>query len=343
MLHRLTRASVAIALAGLLFVPSSAAAWSNGTSGPDGYGTHDWVLLEGKRIAVANGVTWLDWKAAQPVTDDPDTVLGIPYHHTYEVRGDWTYGDAPSQIAVFYAQAVYRLRCGDRAGASKKMALISHYYSDICNPLHTDYSSTEASMHAAYENDVDALTDTMGENNSWVTPGSLQYRHDIAETAKRAAASSRGLFSRLTSDYPALGEPGVRDITAWSMNRSANDIADIIYSVQRATRTPASRVTAQMASDDRYPVHGEYVEMLAKVTDSAGRPIPGVRVTFTLKFKSATRTTSGVSNAWGLAEGQYNIGKATEGYKVVVTAKATSAGVTRSGSTWFVPRAQRYP
>ena len=333
---RRLHAAVVLAVCTALLTPATALAWSNGPAGPDEYGTHDWVLLEAKRIAVSNDVTWLDWATAQPMTDDPDTVLHDTYHHVYDVWGDSTYGDAPTQIGTVYAQTVYQLRYNGKAEASKKMALLAHYYADICNPLHTDQTDAEDAIHGAYEQDVDPLTDTMGENRAWVAPGSMQYRYDIVGTSKSAATSAHGLYDRIISDYPVGGEPAIRDVTQWGLNRAANDLADVIYSVQRATKTKAHRTSCGVVN--HYPPQYTTVKAISRVTDSAGRPIPGVKVSFRWKFKTVTHTMTSSTNAAGYAYCGRYISGAAKGYKVTITATATSAGETRSGATWFVPK-----
>ncbi len=332
---RRVRAAIVLAVCAALLTPTVALGWSNGPAGPDTYGTHDWALLEAKRIAVANNVKWLDWSAAQPRTDDPDTVLNDSYHHVYDAWGD-TYGDAPDQIGLLYAQTVYQLRYYGNVAASKKMALLAHYYADICNPLHTDQTDAEVPIHSAYEHDVDVLTDTMGENRAWVVPGSMQYRYDIVGASRNAATSAHGLYNHVISDYPVGGEPAVRDATQWGLNRAANDLADVIYSVQRATRTKAYRTSCGVVN--HYPRQYTTVKAISRVTDSAGRPIPGVRVSFRWKFKTVTHTMTSSTNAAGYAYCSRYISGAAKGYKVTVTAKATSAGVTKSGTTWFIPK-----
>ena len=156
-----------ILLAMLVSSAAPALGWANGSDGGDGYGTHDWVIHEANRLSVLQGCEWANMALAQPASDDPDTVFSDVIHHVYDVWGPSTYGDAPARIGLLYQEAVRKLRAGDAAGASRSVGLLSHYYADICNPLHTDQAPEEDAIHASYEDDVEALTDTVGENRAW--------------------------------------------------------------------------------------------------------------------------------------------------------------------------------
>lgn len=43
--------TIPIACIAALLLPAASLAWSNGPSGADGFGTHDWVLKEANRLA----------------------------------------------------------------------------------------------------------------------------------------------------------------------------------------------------------------------------------------------------------------------------------------------------
>jgi hypothetical protein len=220
----------------LLVVPSVAGAWANGSDYGNGFGTHDWVLYEANRLAGSRGYHWLAWSAAQRVTDDPDTKIGDTWYHSYDVWGS-TYGDAPSRVAGLYSAAVDALRADDRAKASRKFGLLSHYFSDVCNPTHTDGSDTEDEMHAAYESAVDNRTDEKGEHRSWVSFNGIQVRNSAKSATISAAKWSHQYYSPLVKSYNANGySTAVNTITRRCLNRAANDLADLIVSVRKAAR-----------------------------------------------------------------------------------------------------------
>ena len=48
---RIAACSGLLALLLGLLLPADAQAWSNGTNGPNTFGTHDWIVREGVRLA----------------------------------------------------------------------------------------------------------------------------------------------------------------------------------------------------------------------------------------------------------------------------------------------------
>ena len=117
----------------LLILPTLALAWSNGPNGPNGFGTHDWVLKEANRLAAQKSAGWVRLSAALPKTDDPDTVFHDTYYHVYDVWGS-KYGNAPKKVAEYYAKALKARKAGNWTAASKYVGVMAHYYADICNP-----------------------------------------------------------------------------------------------------------------------------------------------------------------------------------------------------------------
>ena len=80
--------------AGLLNKPVEVRAWSNGQSGPNGYGTHDWILNKAIKTLKKrnNRADWVKLQAALWATDDPDTQNGLdyassPWWHVYDIFG----------------------------------------------------------------------------------------------------------------------------------------------------------------------------------------------------------------------------------------------------------------
>jgi len=224
---------VVAVLALIAVVPQRAAAWANGGDWGNGFGTHDWVLVEADRLARAAGCTWLDLTAALPHTDDPDTRLRDFYHHVYDIWGD-RYGDAPTHIEKLYRRTVRQLRAGKRRAASISFALLSHYYSDICNPLHTDQTSLEERIHSNYEDAVERRTDRRGENRRWIRPGRVRVRSSAAAAARGAAKWAHRSYTTLVREYARHGcNARVDSITRRCLDRAVNDLADLLLTVQK--------------------------------------------------------------------------------------------------------------
>jgi len=288
--HAVRRAAVVLAVC--LLIPALVG-WSNGPDGGDGFGTHDWILSQASRLAVAGGVTWLDWSVAQPVTDDPDMVLHDTYHHVYDIWGS-TYGDAPTRVQALYDETVQHLRAGDRASASRSFGLLSHYYSDICNPLHTDQCVAEEAIHSRYEQVAQTYTDQPDENRDWVVPDGLRQITDVTAETERAAATSHQSYVSLVTEFAAAGmDAQVVSITRMSLNRAANDLADLMFSAARDAQLqepPAEPAESDVASHTVVATSGSGV---AQVPAGQGHVSADTTSLSTSAESSATVPTSG--------------------------------------------------
>lgn len=248
--HAILAALLALTL--LLGPTSSAIAWSNGTSGGDSFGTHDWVLYEAKRLADQDGAGWVDLSTALVATDDPDTVLHDTYHHVYDVWGS-PYGDADAQIAKVYAQIVSARDAGNYTLASTLLGHLAHYYADISNPLHTDQSTAEESMHSSYETAAQAYTDAPGENAAWAVGDGLRTTSDVALDARNVASQAHTDYSALVTGYVdgGISDATVQAITRRALNRAANNLADVIQSLEEGSATTWTGWD-RVAGSDRY-------------------------------------------------------------------------------------------
>ncbi len=226
----------AILLVGVLVLGASSAtpafAWSNGPNYGRGFGTHDWVLAEAQRLA--GSPSWLETSTALAATDDPDMLFQDWYYHAYDVWGR-RYGNAPARIGECYTLAVKAYRAKDYDGASTYVGLLSHYYADICQPLHTDKVAAEQSMHGKYEEAVDLLTSYAGERRGWIQSDGYQRVTNVQGKARGAASFSHRWYWSLVSNYTKAGvNPSVGAITRVCLNRSANDLSDVIRSIPAA-------------------------------------------------------------------------------------------------------------
>lgn len=225
-------AALGIALALSCAIPAAALGWANGPQYGEGFGTHDWILYHANRSAVNAGYDWVDWPTAQSATDDPDMVLRDYYHHVYDITGD-AYGDAPDRIQELYDQAVAELRRGDRIAASRTLGLLSHYLSDVANPLHTDQTPAEKTMHSRYEDAVDNQLESPADGASIPLPHTAEPTADVRELAVGLAASSHADYDSLVAGYVAEGNsPLVQEITSRSLNEGIGAVADAIAGIQ---------------------------------------------------------------------------------------------------------------
>jgi hypothetical protein len=255
---RLIRLLIATAICALA-APHAALAWDNGVPGGDGFGTHDWVLATGNKHAVAQGTSWLDLDTAMKASAEPDRIRGDQRYHTYDRWGKQS-GYANLRVASLYSQAVKLYRAGDRVGASRKVGLLSHYYADICNPLHTDSSGAETRMHSRFERAVDRLMRSPNSYTRWAPYDGYTRVSNASSYTKSSAKKAHASYSALVRGYNRKGFRGTPIYYARiSLSRAANGIADLVMSVQQdAVEVAASpNVSAHQgvaASDDNYYV-----------------------------------------------------------------------------------------
>lgn len=225
----------------VLTVPvGEAHAWSNGASGPNGFGTHDWILAAAIDALPATATGWICRERALRATDDPDTIDGLDHASGtwWHVWDEWgsTYGGAPEATEVWYGRALGRLRSGDRCGASRALGIASHFLGDVAQPMHTDGSlAAEDRVHGAYEQAVDSRCNRSGclallhfNGTDRVSPFAL-----TLAVARTAHPSYRGLVRAYDrSGFTAY----VNRITRWQLSRAANAVADLIYTLYVSSR-----------------------------------------------------------------------------------------------------------
>lgn len=223
----------------------TASGWANGRSGPNGYGTHDWIL--DKALAAVerrnNSVGWVRRDVALWATDNPDTVDGIDHAsgtwwHVYDIWGE-TYGGAPEAVEIWYCRASQSLRTGDRKQASRALGYIAHLVGDVANPMHTDSRPAEDSIHSPYETDVDQRSTRRGTTYRFNFDG-LHKSEPRAKTVHVATVAHRA-YENLVSSYSGGGYTStVHRITKRQLNRGANAVADLAAGLKNASRQAAS-------------------------------------------------------------------------------------------------------
>ncbi len=248
--------------------------WGNGPDCGRGFGTHDWVLTEAVRLA--GDPKWLKRSVALAASDDPDTAIRDHYFHVYDVWGS-SYGDSPKKVASLYVLAARAHRSRNYNAASRYVGLLSHYYSDTCEPLHTDETTAGVLIRLAYEQDVDERTNAVGKNRSWIRADGLRKVTDVAAKTRSAAAFAHRRYWSLVSHYSAAGFDAMVDsVTRATLNRAANDLADIIWSLPGApakggaavvapptSRVPTTATVAGVVRDGCGPVAGAVVRAQA--------------------------------------------------------------------------------
>jgi len=276
---------------------------------------------------------------AYRATDDPDSYKAdLTWHHFKEsgaARG------APYAVSLYYEKAVAAYKAGDYAAASKYLGVLSHYYSDACQPFHTTRNATNyAKLHVEYEYDVDDYQHKLGNVTSWVTPRAYQPVTNIRSKTIAAAKFARSRYPSLLKTYKAshnisrTGTP--RRITKEVQSRAANDLADIIRTIPKgkglAPMPAATKASVWRYHPRQYQRNGTYVVC----TDASGRGIEGVGVKFTWRLPSGTKTLLRYTGTDGKVETWEDIGATPLMQPRYVTATVPVSGETTSTDAYYM-------
>jgi len=342
---RLAAAFIALLVATFASV-APAAAWSNGPSSGNGYGTHDWIIDQALKTFNGKVPSWFDAKAAKLASDDPDTVFWRTNEHVYMESG---YGrGAVHQVVEYYTKALTHLKMGDAALASREIGLLSHFYADVLNPFHTAYAAVgKNGPHEKYELLVDSRTKSAGSMPEWQTKDrSPEKVSNIRTKTVAAAAYARGKYAELYKEFTknqSVLNTRVRQITGYLMTRASRDLGDIINSIGKGIGSSPAVAKVTVTRKYAQPSSIEYQAIYIKVTDSAGRPLEGAQVDVT--FPSSAEVPNGaepsphVFRAYTMRDG---VAKATawidlslHGQQLTVKVSVTSRGRSLRSTTWY--------
>lgn len=336
MTRRLT-SLIILALVAAALSPLSAYAYENGGDGGDGYGTHDWVLDHAIDLS---GQSWVNESVALLASDDPDKVFGEvdrPNHH-FLVSGS---RGAPQAVADYYFRAVTAYQAGDYATASYHLGILSHYYADICQPMHTVYDPANDALHIPWEEDLGAAKHRSPTDSAdWITPRSRVSVSDVRQLTVDTALAVRETYPSFIAAIRADGgvyrssNTTVEAITKQNLSRAANGLADMIRSIARGEGVSGpGNLSVSMKSG--YVAPGATAVAYATCVDDGGDPIEGAKISFSWQLPSGTVVTSAVTNGDGVAAGQVTVGDEPLGRTVAVTSTSSSGGSSDSATTQF--------
>lgn len=221
---------LALALTLVISGAAPASAWSNGRSGPNSFGTHDWILDRAAR-ATADETGWIRLRVALRATDDPDVRDGIDHASGtwWHVWDEWgaTYGGAPEAAAVWARRATRRREAGRNRAASRAVGILAHIVGDVAQPMHTDSTEREERVHSSYEVAVDGRSERGDDiytfNYDGVDPARPYVR------TRSVARDAHRFYGDLVRTYDSHGyNRRVHRITKRQLNRAANALADLL-------------------------------------------------------------------------------------------------------------------
>jgi|GEM_PF-6507030 len=327
---------LAVALLATLITP--VAAWNNGGDDP-GYGTHDWVIDAALKV-VDGRAGWFDAGVARLASDDPDNA-GATGENDHVYRDTGARGGAVHRVAEHYATAVRLHRAGEFRAASREIGLVSHYLSDMMMPWHSHYDGIGARGHLEYEQLVGAKMRKASDMPGWVsTRRTVSSLTNARTTAVAAAAYSRGYFPELSTKFNADMKtltPRVQEITRLLMVRTANDLADMIWSISRGVGVPPPVARVATSVKWTYPAQNEpFQAVFVTATDAQSRPIEGLMVNVKVPVPYGSTTTATLyTDGAGYAKWTGGVGTSPLMQKRYVTTTSTTNGTTATGSAWW--------
>jgi len=327
---------VALVVAGF---PAPVLGWRNGPV--DGYGSHDWIVDAAVAVLDGRADAWFDPAVARLASDDPDSIedRGTRQEHTYRSGGR---GGAIARIAYEYdvAMAAYQEGMIGRAAgdaetatkaftkASHHIGLLAHFIGDISQPFHTAMEGSGlATLHEEYEVLINAQQRSADSKPEWRserrTVGEIT---NIRRTALATAAYSRAWFGDvyavLTTDGSML-TPELDAITGLLMQRAAEDLADIIWSISHevGSAPPVGSIdlSVRWSGVRAWGDNTVYVRAL----DERGRPIEGLGIVVLWPTSTGTRAEYLYTDATGYQSRTGSVGSGPRLVLRPVVARAT--------------------
>ena len=156
-------------------------------------------------------------------------------------------------------------------------------------------------------------TDSKGIATQWVTIDAMRLMTKATVTVVSKSATS----------IASVTAPVATSASTWFMP------TPVLADGSTGIKTSVSNF-----SPKRYTV----VTASTVIHDKAGRPVVGLPIRFSWKFKTSTVYYSAVTNSSGIARVSRNIGGVTAGYRVYVKAQTMSGGINRSSTATFIPK-----
>jgi hypothetical protein len=335
--RRVATALIALSLTVLVVAP--AAAWSNGPSSGNGYGTHDWIIDQALKTFNGHVPSWLNASTARLASDDPDTLFWRTNEHVYMEEG---YGrGAVHMVSAYYDRTMAALKAGDNALASAEFGRMAHFWADLYVPFHTAYAAvSKGAAHEAYERLVDAKHRNASSAPEWETgdrsPGTVT---DVRAYAIAGAAYSRSYYPELYSEFmknQTTLTARASTITGYVLKRASRELGDLLNSLTKSVGSAPMVVKLVAKMKYAQPSSIEYQAIYITATDAAGKPIEGLRIDVTwptsADVPNGTEPFPHVFRAYtmpdGIAKATAYIDLSKHGQKQTVKIVATMRGKT---------------
>jgi hypothetical protein len=315
--------------------PPSVLGWANAG---DNYSTHDWVIDQAVKV-LDGRAAWFDARLARLASNDPDVDrIGEANEHVY--RGTGRRGGGVHKVAEHFDAAMAAYQAGDHAAASTEIGLLAHFVADLSQPYHTHVDAIgKDRVHLAYEGLIGPLHRDADDTPAWSSSRrAVSEITDIRATAIATAAYSRQYFREL---HRLLSTEGVRltspvsTITGRVLRRAANDLADMIWSIERGTGAQAALRSLRMSVDWTGVRAGGQNRAYVRAIGVDGRPIEGLQVLLRWPTSTGSRLEYLYTDEDGRARRAGGVGTSPRLVLRPVTATATIRGVdTVASRAW---------
>jgi len=219
--------------------------WGNGGTLDNAWHCgHGWIMANAVKMAANHGAKWVNADLAVSRSTWPDLVFEDHIDHNYNRWGNYPspynkswgtrFGNPQIKVQQYYNAAVAALGRGDTSTASEDIGLMSHYFADIHQPMHTEESALEGNEnHFAYERAVDARLEDWTDHQDWIHDDGYQYIPNASAFTVSEAIDSHTHYWTLVDNWVYDGwNSTVANITATQLNRSVNGLSDLIVSAQ---------------------------------------------------------------------------------------------------------------
>jgi hypothetical protein len=273
--RRFSRIILALLLIGIvqvMFNLTSVKGWSNGGFSLDpqnpNYGTHDWIAQ--------HALDWLPYQEKQYIVDNlpaylygtelpdnnaaPDGIGDTVYHHVYFNESEIVIdGQGAFRAQWEFDRALYFLKSGDLANASKTAGIMSHYLADVAVFGHVMAANTPwgaETHHADYETYVNDKTNNYTDDfNSYLSfDGSLETISAYNATKDLAYDTTFDTDGDLNCTWMDQnydwGNPTFANRCGESLNLAVNYLTDVLHTLYtQSTLGDEEKITVFPATD----------------------------------------------------------------------------------------------
>lgn len=253
--------------------------------------------------------TWAAWMA--PPEPAPVIAVKAPANHSWDGVHTAYYRAADSAGNVSAAKSV-KVKIDTRGPACSAPSAVS-----------------------AVQNATATLRYRVSDTLSAKARVTLKIKNPRGRTVKSIRLGWRRTNKALSYRVKCSYSPGTYRYCVYAVDLAGNKQSKV--GVNALTVRPAVLSSISASVSDSSPSQYSDVTAYCKAKDQAGRPLSGVRVTFTWHYKTTTPSESSATSSSGVASCTRYISGATEGYRVIITITASYRGVTKTASTSFTP------